>query len=248
MVEIRLIGKEGRRIVVFTKGLPCWQRGFDHGDVVGPEDEVEDLEDARRDEDGIFGRLLDESGEDTKSHLYVTARRAGAMPQQSAFKHFNTSDTITSIRSRPSPPRGLEADAPARPGHDNVPNAHSPDIAGRLLLQKGANLLNLGPPAGRVVEQIAQLAAVWLDVNCSLGGSRIALEHQDLMLRAAFLLYGVHRASDRAAVFFLFTLLHERARRDERGFERDRVMRGGFVICFSQSLLTFDGLQSRFEQ
>lgn len=232
MAEISLIGEEGRWVVVFAKGLPCGQRGFDHGDVVGPEDEVEDLEDARRDEDGIFGRLLDEGGEDTKSHLYVTTRKAGAMPQQSAFKHFNTSDTITSIKSRPSPPRGLEADAPARPGHGNVPNAHSPDIAGRLLLQKGANLLNLGPPAGRVVEQIAQLAAVWLDVNCSLGGSRIALEHQDLMLRAAFLLYGVHRASDRAAIFFLFHSAPRRARRDEREFERDRVCEADMLFVF----------------
>lgn len=77
----------------------------------------------------------------------------------------------------------------------HVPDAHSPDIAGRLLLQKSANLLDLGPSAGRVVEEIAQLAAVGLDINSSLCGSRIALEHQDLMLRAAFLLYGVHHAS-----------------------------------------------------
>jgi hypothetical protein len=52
------------------------------------------------------------------------------------------------------------------------------------------------------------------------------------MLRAAFLLYGVHRASDRAAIFFLFTLLQERARRDERGFERDRVCEADMLFVF----------------
>jgi hypothetical protein len=99
----------------------------------------------------------------------------------------------------------------------NVPNAHSPDIAGRLLFQKSANLLNLGPAAGRVVEEIAQLAAVWFDVNCSFGGSWVALEHQDLMLWAAFLLYGVHHASGLFGIVSFFTLL-----KGERG-ETDGV-------------------------
>lgn len=57
-----------------------------------------------------------------------------------------------------------------------VPNAQSPDVAGRLLLQKSANLLDLGAAAGGVEEQIAELAAVRLDINGTFGGSWIALE------------------------------------------------------------------------
>lgn len=77
--------------------------------------------------------------------------------------------------------------------HD-VPNAQPPDIAGRLLLEISTNLLNLGLATGRIVEEIAELAAVGLDVNSSLGRPGIALEHQDLVLGATFLLDGIHGA------------------------------------------------------
>lgn len=77
--------------------------------------------------------------------------------------------------------------------HD-VPNAHSPDIAGRLLLEKSTNFLNLGAAASGVEEQVAQLAAVWLDIDGALCRSRIALENQHLVLGTTFLLDGVHCA------------------------------------------------------
>lgn len=84
-------------------------------------------------------------------------------------------------------------------GHD-VPNAQPPDITGRLLLEISTNLLDLGLAAGRIVEEIAELAAVGLDVDSSLGRPGIALEHQDLVLGATFLLDGIHGADPSSAV------------------------------------------------
>jgi hypothetical protein len=74
-----LVGEERGRIVVFTKGFPREKGGFDHGYVVGPEDKVEDLENARRDEGGILGRFLDQRGENTESYLHITTHTK-AMP------------------------------------------------------------------------------------------------------------------------------------------------------------------------
>ncbi|KAH6607256.1 hypothetical protein Trco_003569 [Trichoderma cornu-damae] len=74
VAEVCLVGEEGGRIVVLAKGLPRGERGLDHGDVVGPEDQVEDLEDARRDEGGILGRLVDQRGEDPKGYLDIAAK------------------------------------------------------------------------------------------------------------------------------------------------------------------------------
>jgi hypothetical protein len=73
-----------------------------------------------------------------------------------------------------------------------IPNSHAPNIGGRLLLEEGADLLDLGLAAGGVEEEVAELAAVGLDVNSSLSGPGIALEHQDLVLGSTFLLDGVH--------------------------------------------------------
>lgn len=52
--------------------------------------------------------------------------------------------------------------------------------------------MNLGAPARRVKEQIAQLAAVRLDIDGAFLGARIALEHQHLVLGANALLKGIH--------------------------------------------------------
>lgn len=76
----------------------------------------------------------------------------------------------------------------------NVPKAQAPDITGCLLLEKSANLLDLGAATGGIVQQVAELAAVRLDVDGALGGPGIALEDQDLVLGATLLLDGVHRA------------------------------------------------------
>ena len=99
---------------------------------------------------------------------------------------------------------------------NDVPNSQPPNIAGRLLLKKSTNLLDLGLATGRVVEEIAELAAVGLDVNSSLGGPGIALEDQDLVLGATFLLDGVHRADPSSALLVRVGLVAGRESEAER--------------------------------
>lgn len=78
----------------------------------------------------------------------------------------------------------------------DVPNTHSPNITGRLFLEVGTNFLNLGATAGGVVKQVAELAAVGLDINGSLCRPRIAFEDQDLVLWPALVLNGIHGGCD----------------------------------------------------
>lgn len=75
----------------------------------------------------------------------------------------------------------------------NVPDAQPPNITGGLLLEEAPDLLNLGPARGGIEEQVAQLGGVGLDINGALGGPRVALEHEDLVLWTAFLLDSLHR-------------------------------------------------------
>lgn len=77
-------------------------------------------------------------------------------------------------------------------GHVDLPYPLAVDIAGRLLLQETANLLDLGAARLRVKKQVAELARVRLNVDGALGGSWVALEHEHLVLRATLLLDGVH--------------------------------------------------------
>ncbi len=78
------------------------------------------------------------------------------------------------------------------------PNSQAPDIAGRLLLEEGADLLDLSPAGGGIVEQVAQLARVGFDIDGSLCGPGVALEDEDLVLGAASLLDGMHGDGMRA--------------------------------------------------
>lgn len=146
--------------MVFAESLESWQGGLDHGDIVGAQDKVEDLEDAICDKRDILGGLFNQRGEDSKGDLNVSAK-------------------------------GLVCDIDYCT-RKAIPNAHAPDIGSRLLLEKGANLLDLGLAACGVEQEVAQLATVRLDIRSPLGGTRIALEHEHLVLGPAFLLYGVH--------------------------------------------------------
>lgn len=58
--------------------------------------------------------------------------------------------------------------------------------------------MDLGATTCSVVEEVAELAAVGLDVDGTLGGPGIALEDQDLVFWSTLLLDGVHRARARA--------------------------------------------------
>lgn len=71
--------------------------------------------------------------------------------------------------------------------HVGLPYTCPPDVAGRLLLQKGADLLHLAPACGSIVKQITELTGVWLDIDGTLGGPRKAVQNEDLVFGATFL-------------------------------------------------------------
>lgn len=54
--------------------------------------------------------------------------------------------------------------------------------------------MDLGPPRRRVEKEIAQLARVRLHVDSALPRARVTLQNEDLVLRAALFLEGVHCA------------------------------------------------------
>lgn len=69
-----------------------------------------------------------------------------------------------------------------------------PDIAGGLLLEELADLLDLCLAGNEVEQQVAQLARVGLHVYGGLVGARVALQHEDLVLGPTLLLDGLHCA------------------------------------------------------
>lgn len=77
-------------------------------------------------------------------------------------------------------------------GCRDVPDTQSPGVAACLLLEKLADLLDLGAARGGIEEQVAQLTRVGFDVDGTLGGPRIALQHQHLVLGPDPLREGVH--------------------------------------------------------
>lgn len=78
------------------------------------------------------------------------------------------------------------------PAEQDSPCANLPDVGGGALVQKVADLLQLAPAGARIVQQIAQLGRIGLDVGIVLGELGVALEHQHLMLRATGLPGGIH--------------------------------------------------------
>lgn len=76
----------------------------------------------------------------------------------------------------------------------DIPNAHPPNITSCFFLEELADFLYLRPPGSGIKQKVTQFTRVWLNINGSLGGVRIALEDEDLVFGATFLLYGVHCA------------------------------------------------------
>lgn len=74
----------------------------------------------------------------------------------------------------------------------HLPNAQPPNIAGSSLIKEIAHLLQLTAPGARVVEQIAKLAGIGFHLHVVLHVSRIAIQHQHLVLRPASPAHGVH--------------------------------------------------------
>lgn len=90
-----------------------------------------------------------------------------------------------------------------------IPDATAVDVTGRLLLEKGANLLQLAPASAGIVEQIAELARVWLDLRGILLEARIALENENLVLGPAPVSERIHSGLEGA--------VDERARTEDGG-------------------------------
>lgn len=74
----------------------------------------------------------------------------------------------------------------------NVPRANLPDVCRGALVEKVAHLLQLAPSRARIVQQVAQLRRIGLDLSIVLCEFGIALEHQHLMLWPTRLPRGVH--------------------------------------------------------
>lgn len=76
-----------------------------------------------------------------------------------------------------------------------LPNSPIPYVLCRPLVQEVSDLLKLAAAGTGIVEKVAEFAGIGLDldiVRVALLQTRIALEHQNLMLRPASLLDGVH--------------------------------------------------------
>ena len=159
--QIGLVGEEGGRVVVLAKCLKGWDGRLDHGNVIGLEDLLEDVEDAQRKEGEVFGCLFDQGGDDLEGDLYISAKKEAV-----------------SWGPEPLPSRGRGC----------LPYPLAIDITRRLLFQEAADLLDLGTARLDVEEQVAQLARVRLDVDGALGGSGVAFQDEDLMLRPTSLL------------------------------------------------------------
>lgn len=84
---------------------------------------------------------------------------------------------------------------PLRDGIEpGIPYAALPDIADGPLVEKVGDLLQLAPARAGIVEQVAELAGIWLDVGVVLLELWITLQDQDLVLGATALAHGVHRS------------------------------------------------------
>lgn len=101
----------------------------------------------------------------------------------------------------------------------NVPRANLPDVCRGALVEKVAHLLQLAPSRARIVQQVAQLRRIGLDLSIVLCELGIALEHQHLMLWPTRLPRGVHGWLSRR-VGVGGQRGHSRERRDRRAARR----------------------------
>lgn len=75
--------------------------------------------------------------------------------------------------------------------HD-IPNPSLPDITRSAFVQEITHLLQLASAGARIIKEVAQLAGIGLDLNVVFVMSRVAVEHQYLMLGPASLPNRVH--------------------------------------------------------
>jgi len=79
-----------------------------------------------------------------------------------------------------------------REGCGNIPYPLAIYITSRLFFQEAANFLYLCTARLYIKKQIAEFARIRLHIDGTLGGPRVALQDQDLMLGPTFLLERMH--------------------------------------------------------
>jgi hypothetical protein len=108
--------------MMFTKYPESWDGRFDHGDVVGSEDDAEDSKDIWGIQREVPRGLLDQSGEDLERNLDISTAQVSSDAGQSDL-----------------------------PPVLHIPYSRAPYIARGLLLEEGADLLHFAPPSRGIV-------------------------------------------------------------------------------------------------
>lgn len=113
--------------MILAEGVEGRNGGLDHGHIVGAQDEVEDLQNGRGEQRQVFGALLDEGLENLEGDLDISAG-CGKLAACLVYHEYIGVIVLFS----------------------DIPDAQAPDIAGGPLLEKAADLLNLGLARGSV--------------------------------------------------------------------------------------------------
>jgi len=79
-----------------------------------------------------------------------------------------------------------------------LPKLLPPDIASRLLLEKGADFGQFSPACGDIVQEIAQFAGVWLDLLHRFLVLGVAFQHKHLVFRSTFVARAMYRVQQGA--------------------------------------------------
>lgn len=79
-----------------------------------------------------------------------------------------------------------------------LPKLLPPDIASRLLLEKGADFGQLSPSCGDIVHEIAQFAGVWLDFLHGFLVLGVAFQHEHLVFWSTFVARAMYRVQQGA--------------------------------------------------
>lgn len=92
-----MIGAEGSGIKVFAVRFEGWQRFFDHVDIIGSQDCVEDGKNRRRVERQVAGGLLDHGGKDLKGDLNIAVNCVSTSNSQSRWDAYPSLRIYTSL-------------------------------------------------------------------------------------------------------------------------------------------------------
>jgi len=167
LLNVVLISGEIGGVLVNTESLEGWYRFLNHCHIGGLDDAAQNRQNGIDIEREVAWTFFDERFEDLEGDLDIATR---------------TLLTTTCALG------GARVNMRAY-----IPYASLPDVGRGALVQEVSHLLQLTPPCAGIVEQVAQLARVCLDIRIVFLELRIALQHQHLVLRAASLPCSIHR-------------------------------------------------------